>query len=534
MKNLTFFIVYSIISSSCIFAMDTPYSNAEKSILVTKQDSMEIAFHKLINNNGLLLKNRLEREKRGEFCKDLADAEETIRNAFVLKNNTLIPVLKKKFQQSKNISEPPRMDFLFYVAQKKEKTAECIEAINQHNLETCKTIINHNPYVINSFHELTSINGTPGYTTLLNYVLIKIKHTSSEQEDMPIVAFLLGKGANPNTIDSNAFTSLFYASTPELIQLLISHGAKTQKTPAKTTPLIWHIKQHSHRKLKTSYWMIKNLLCDETAINKRDENGNTALHVASSKNHPLMVKVLLENGADCSIRNRKKLTACHVARRESLTLLRKHIHSLICSDLHTNRICKINRYKPIQQTLALTYMIDNTPIIEWATKMCVRNQKLNYSVLYFNQDVSTQWLYSNKFVAEGLLEAFSISMVNPYGDNIFYPLLKAIEQNKFSKIKILLEKGVTISKFLLKKIKSLKKSSLYIVAKKQYNTQACFKCNTLMNKNMFPVYLLINYEAFITCPICKPQGAIACLEKDDNIEQMYVKKDINGILSVYI
>lgn len=49
-------------------------------------------------------------------------------------------------------------------------------------------------------------------------------------------------------------------------------------------------------------------------INAQDEYGNTALHLAVSKNNPVMVRILLNRGADPNIENSQDVTSIMVAR----------------------------------------------------------------------------------------------------------------------------------------------------------------------------------------------------------------------------
>ncbi|XP_039038918.1 ankyrin repeat-containing protein BDA1-like [Hibiscus syriacus] len=65
----------------------------------------------------------------------------------------------------------------------------------------------------------------------------------------------------------------------------------------------------------------------QEVVNRQDEDGNTALHIAATKNQPQMLRLLLEYKADKHITNQAGLTVLDVAHRsnnrENITILRR-------------------------------------------------------------------------------------------------------------------------------------------------------------------------------------------------------------------
>ncbi|XP_017982838.1 PREDICTED: uncharacterized protein LOC18611864 isoform X4 [Theobroma cacao] len=72
--------------------------------------------------------------------------------------------------------------------------------------------------------------------------------------------------------------------------------------------------------------MLKKTDCCQGVVNRKDKDGNTALHRAAAKNYPQMLKLLLACKADKNVTNQAGLTALDVARgqvnnRESINIL---------------------------------------------------------------------------------------------------------------------------------------------------------------------------------------------------------------------
>ena len=143
-----------------------------------------------------------------------------------------------------------------------------------------------------------------------------MSHDSKSQSIIPLIEFLLEKGADPRDTDEDGDNALIIAvnmNQVDIARLLINHVEKS-------VPAIFekgHIQETSYlhqlpkdlQKLTTEY--LKSDFYN--FINHANEDGNTALIIAANKNNKEMVKLLLENGADPSIKNKYGKTALDIA-----------------------------------------------------------------------------------------------------------------------------------------------------------------------------------------------------------------------------
>lgn len=122
---------------------------------------------------------------------------------------------------------------------------------------------------------------------------------------LKIGKLLIEAGADVNVDDGHGATPLYNTAAEKsgLMLLLVQHGARVNsKTgvyidgPSDKTPL--HLAIHSPDNLAT-------LIHEGAAINAVDTSGNTALHDAVQADQPASVKMLLDAGADRTIRNRE-------------------------------------------------------------------------------------------------------------------------------------------------------------------------------------------------------------------------------------
>lgn len=177
----------------------------------------------------------------------------------------------------------------------------------------------------NRWNRLTKSKYLTGYE---DYSLLGM---ASKLGNPEIVTILLQSGANPNFIDSNGYTSLYYAvkenhisvakilldfdanpnicstlnilslacfnQSVELITLLIEHGANIDN--------IWYLGMNSLHWtiLRNHYDIVKLLLQHKANIDIPDRQGDTPLHYAISKGNLDIIKLLLESGALVNIKN---------------------------------------------------------------------------------------------------------------------------------------------------------------------------------------------------------------------------------------
>jgi ankyrin repeat protein len=123
---------------------------------------------------------------------------------------------------------------------------------------------------------------------------------------------LIQRGANVNTPNDFGFTPLCMAchlDNSNCVEILVSAGADVNKSSGSgLTPLHYaaggSIKDgESERSSKC----VEILIASGSELNKKDEIGEvTPLHIAAYANLGIIMKVLLEHGADPSIRNNEQ------------------------------------------------------------------------------------------------------------------------------------------------------------------------------------------------------------------------------------
>lgn len=125
---------------------------------------------------------------------------------------------------------------------------------------------------------------------------------------------LLEKGADPNEKDARGYTSLHFASMydrREILKLLLENGANpNEKSLIGDIPL--------HMAVEYEYPEIIKILLGPNSLGvtlnineKNSDNSETSLHIASRNGCVEAIKLLLENGADYSITDRRGRTCLH-------------------------------------------------------------------------------------------------------------------------------------------------------------------------------------------------------------------------------
>lgn len=147
---------------------------------------------------------------------------------------------------------------------------------------------------------------------VLDFNLFEAARTSN----VASVATLLGQNANPN-----ALTSYYYERTPlhiaarnsnlDCVQLLLQNGAKVNSvTDHFLTPLHEAVCVFDRN---SGVACIEFLLQNGAKINAQTDKNNTPLHLAAMFCHHYYVKVLLEFGADRTLRNAAGKTPLMIA-----------------------------------------------------------------------------------------------------------------------------------------------------------------------------------------------------------------------------
>ncbi|VDK32578.1 unnamed protein product [Taenia asiatica] len=154
---------------------------------------------------------------------------------------------------------------------------------------------------------------------------------ASNKGYIDIVDILIKKGASVNARDIHGMTALFYAVDGEfsnVVRALVRAGADVNHCESDNgyTPLIRLACLANNGNPKVGDTLIE---CG-AKVNQQDKFGQTALiHCAFHRNHADLAKVLLQHGADLSIRNNKKNTAADIAKSLDNTVSLVYIGAFI-------------------------------------------------------------------------------------------------------------------------------------------------------------------------------------------------------------
>jgi len=124
-------------------------------------------------------------------------------------------------------------------------------------------------------------------------------HTAVGNNDKRAITFLLSKGADINVKDSNGFTPINYAEDKEMIDFLITKGAKVDNLFSAV--------------VSGDFELVKTFIANGTDVNVKGNNNNTPLILAVMNNQDKIAKYLISKGADIKIINDNGLTPLHYA-----------------------------------------------------------------------------------------------------------------------------------------------------------------------------------------------------------------------------
>ncbi|MDE1151371.1 MAG: ankyrin repeat domain-containing protein [Micavibrio sp.] len=135
-----------------------------------------------------------------------------------------------------------------------------------------------------------------------------------ENKQLPAVTFLLKQGCDVNAKTDDNLSSPIHAAAAcnneqILIQLLHSHARVNLAKAGDTTPVMTAARANATRTLAI-------LLQHGAPHTTLDDDGNAALHIATSSSRMEAAQTLIDNGADINLRNRDGHTPLMLAARE--------------------------------------------------------------------------------------------------------------------------------------------------------------------------------------------------------------------------
>jgi ankyrin repeat protein len=282
----------------------------------------------------------------------------------------------------------------------------------------------------------------------------------TSQDPLTEVRLLLENKADPNLKNNFGNTPLHMVIalnlTPELVNLLVSHGADVNaRNKRGNTPLFEAVRDQRKplvlalRAAGASIFAVNNFeqsplseaihqgvdplswLVDKSNVNKQDDNGNTALHLAIlAGNYPAAVQYLLDQGADPNVRNKKGQSPLHLAvlsqNAPLCSLLLKKGSNLFLVDNQSQSPLTLAFQAPVafqehfftSDVLALTDSSQNTPL---------------FYAIDSNSDAEVALLLS---------KGASVQVQNMTGDT---PLHEATRQGSASLVDLLLKAGASVT-----------------------------------------------------------------------------------------
>lgn len=274
--------------------------------------------------------------------------------------------------------------------------------------------------------------------------------------DLSILSFLLQKGANINTKDTNGRTVLQNAieqSNTHLIEYLLANDAEinVQDMWAQVAHLLFTF-QHNHK-------MVQHLVDKGLDVNDHSWDTNSAFLMFSEKFDITMMKALLEKGADVNIREDNSYTALHYTISDEKIETMKYLIENGADVNADTGLRSLNR--PIYTALAfneietLKYLIAHENINHQdVNKIFLRtidkgNVELIKYCIQHGADVDAQNEYgeSSLHLAASENQIAIVQYLLKNGANIH-----AVDNNGNTPLKIAVEKGNTEIQKLLKEI----------------------------------------------------------------------------------
>ncbi len=135
---------------------------------------------------------------------------------------------------------------------------------------------------------------------------------------VPMVAYLLAKGADVNQVNNSGYTPLLYASARgkrKCIAFLLGNGAAIDSVDNFGNTVLHLMGNCRQMKEKTKRKLFHLFIEKGAKIDEKNNRGNTPLHSAAQRGDLVMIKLLIEKGAKIDEKNKQGETALHCAVR---------------------------------------------------------------------------------------------------------------------------------------------------------------------------------------------------------------------------
>ena len=215
---------------------------------------------------------------------------------------------------------------------------------------------------VTPLHGASAIVGTPG----------------SASADFDLVQLLIARGADVNAQDNYGRTPLRWAvGTLEIARFLIEHGADVNTSAEGSTVLHFAITYDSNDELS------KLLILSGAKLNRKDNLGNSELHLAAMRGFADVIRLLVKHGANVNAMNNSKHAALYYAAKHGY---RSVADVLITSGADKSTIIETNYGKAPQLSAILKqgeaylwYMKIGGYTIKTKNHLLILSQQLNFN-----------------------------------------------------------------------------------------------------------------------------------------------------------
>ncbi|MBK8454703.1 MAG: ankyrin repeat domain-containing protein [Thiofilum sp.] len=166
----------------------------------------------------------------------------------------------------------------------------------------------------------------PEYYRAANDTNNSLLHVATAANEPKVIRALLDKGLVVDITNSTRETPLHWAIQSDALasmQLLLKRGANPNALNQANKNAILIAANLAHDAMLRALLITTQQEAIELNINQRDENGNTALHLAVLNQNPIIIELLLAAGADTEIYNNDSLTPLLLAiEKPNLTIVK--------------------------------------------------------------------------------------------------------------------------------------------------------------------------------------------------------------------